>query len=646
MYCLTIVQQISPKQMLKFKNRDADNGSFFYYRKQSIDPALFEQISSQSKIVKPTLEAIFSAKELVDDECTVSTSVIAQRLGLSVKAMNDRIRVLRKLELITDVPFAFIGEHRTKRRVLCLVFSISEPLIFKANESLSGSTKDMSALAKKRHSTKKACKALALTERPDVKNKLPQVLRQSDIFLMEQLAISGKDPRNPLAKTFFVTADDGKAVPVLAKIQSFSRILNSDDLQVLFAAYTLIYLYHEKAMLEHLVNGTRPKNLTPIYVDDILRVQQKGLGGESRKPVRESFKAIRDTEYDLYGLTNIQINNDVVSKYAERRYRNFTQCSALSDVAPEVTSDGGNVVFGDNAMIYLVELPDHIFDSLLYNKTLFVFPTASLSVSSIIFMLYLRLRSKCRHTHDDTLQNLNSVLSPSRRLSDFKKSLIAAMKKLNRFEDAYLFANYRKDEDDIVFNLWGYHGKISLKENYLTVKANQKEVIKACGLDSSKQNSPTKRNDIMDFAPLLQVDKALPKNLQRIIPKDATKYTVQYHHPSVKGSSKTLTAYSTPFEIAQAVDMLCDVYGLDASLVEDKVNQDIECLSKFTVNDHEITYEDYVTLKLTVDAQSLSGEGLIRAFFRKTSMFDELYSVVVQDAEPSRSFCEHVKSFQ
>lgn len=612
-----------------------------------MNTSLFEQLSAQSKTVKPTIQAINDAQTFADTEHTVSTSVIAEILKITMKALNDRIRLLRKLDLLTEIPFIFIGKHPAKRRVLCFSIIIDTPLVNKANTMISEATVDMNALSKKRENSRRTYKALELSQRPNVSQPPSHVIRQSDTFLIEQLAVNGKDPRNPLAKTFYVMAEDGKSHPVIAKIQSFSRILDSDDLQVLFATYTLIYLYHEKAISDHMISRSKPRNLTPVYVDDILRIQQRALGGESRRSTRESLRAIRDTEYDLYGLTNIRTNNDIVANYAERRFRNFTQCSALSEHAPEVTPDGENVVFGENAMIYLIELPDHIFKSLLYNKTLFVFPTASLSVPSIIFMLYLRLRSKCRSDYDELLKNLNHAIAPSRRYSDFKKSLVAAMKKLNKFKDPYLFAHYRDDENDVVFNLWGYHGRLSLKENYLTVKANQKEIIEACGLDFSTQASPTKRNDIyLNFLPLIKVDKVLPKNLQRIIQRDMTKYTVQYQNPKNKNETHIITAYSNTLNISQAVEMLSEAYGLDIALIEEKVKQDIEAISKFIVNDHKISYDDYVTLKLVTNAPNLSGEDFIRAFFRRRTMFDELHSIVALDAVPSKEFCEHVRSYQ
>lgn len=633
--------------MLKFKNRNADNGSFFYFGSGEMDISLFERLSGQSKTVKPTIQAISNAQQLADTEHTVSTSVVAEILKITMKALNDRIRLLRKLDLLAEIPFAFIGKHPAKRRVICLSMIIDEPLLNKANTMISETVTDMSALTKKRENVRRTYRALELSTRPSVANPLPYVMRQSDTFLIEQLAVNGKDPRNSLAKTFYVMAEDGKPHPVVAKIQSFSRILDSDDLQVLFATYTLIYLYHKKAIADHVLNGSTPRNLTPIYVDDILRIQRRALGGESRRSTRESLQAIRDTEYDLYGLTNIRVSNEIVAKYAERRFRNFTQCSALSDHAPEITLKGDNVVFGDNAMIYLVELPDHIFESLLYNKTLFVFPTASLSVPSIIFMLYLRLRSKCRLNYDESLKNLNNAMAPTRRFSDFKKSIVSAMNKLNRFKDPYLFADYRDDENDIIFNLWGYHGRISLKENYLTVKANQKEIIEACGLDSSTQESPTKKNDIyIDFVPLIKVDKILPKNLQRIIQRDITKYTIQYNNPKNKDQSHIITVYSNTLDVSQTIDMLSDAYGLDIAFIEERVKQDIEGISKFVVNDYEITYDDYVTLKLLTNAPNLSGNDFIRAFFRRRTMFNELHSVLALDAEPSKGFCEHVRSYQ
>lgn len=630
--------------MLTFKTRDANKGSFFFFDDNSIDMSVLDQISTLSKSVRPTLQAVFESRNSIDSERTVSVSDIAKALGLSSKAMNDRIRTLRKLELISDVPFAFVDENgnkKNKKKVLCFVVTAT---VDKVNNELSSKTPNMKALVEKRHATNKAYAALEFSERPDVKERLPNAMRHSDIFLMEQLAVSGNDPRTKIAKSFYVTTSEGKSQQVVAQIQSFSRILDSDDLQVLFACYTLIYLYHEKSMQQHLMEGTKPKNLTPIYVDDVLRVQQKSLGGESRKAVRDSLMAIRDTEYDLYGLVNIATNNETVAKYAERRYRNFTQCSALSDYAPEVKDDGETVVFAENAMIYLVELPDHIFQSLLYNKTTFVFPTSSLSVPSIIFMIYLRLRSLCRTKFDDTLRNLNSMVSPSQRFGDFKKSLLAAMKKLNKFNDPYLFANHRPDDKDIVFNLWGYHGRICLKENYMTVTAHQKEIIEACGLDSSKQSSPTKRNDIyFEYMPLLQVDRVLPKNLQRLIQTERTKYTVQYPQTN---SQKALTAYANAYEINEMVDLLCETYGLESMLAEEKVRQDIESLSKLVLDDYTVSLEDYSSIKMMANAPNLKGDSFINAFVRRKTLREELRQVLVLDVEPSSALCEHIRSYQ
>ncbi|KLV03561.1 hypothetical protein ABT56_19225 [Photobacterium aquae] len=638
--------------MLEFKNRDATNGSFFYFEGQQIDLEVLEKLSDQSKSVKPTLSAILAAVELKDDESTVSTSTIAEKMGITIKALNDRLRQLRKLNFIVELPFVFTGEKTFKRRTMCFAVQFEQESIDNVNSDIEKKKTEIKKLAVKREFMRKAQKEIQLGDRPDVSNKLPCIVRHSNSFPIEQLAINGKDPRTKMAKKFYVTSEDGETKTVLARIQSHSRILDSDDLQVLFATYTLIRLYHEKESETHFLNGTTPNKLTPVYVDDILLVQQRALGGKSRRLVRESFKAIRDTEYDMYGLTNIKTKDGNLSFYGERRFRNFSECIPLSEYAPEISKDYSDVIFGDDSMIYLIELPDHIFESLMYNKTLFAFPTNSLSAPSLIFLLYLRFRSKCNNSdkYDDSLKNLNKVIAPSKRLGDFKRSLITSMKRLSKIDDPYLFSRIDTETNEITFNLWGYHGKISTKENYLTIKCHQKEVVAACGLDTSKQNAPTKYNDLYsNFAPLMQIDKILPKNIERIIKKDVTKYTVTYKHPSTGNTSAPLTVYSDSSEINDAVDFLCKSYGFEIALVEPKIREDIEKLSHFTVKGHSVTKDEYLTIKYICDASGLDGNGFIRAFFRKTSLHDELHTLIlgeVDDLEPSEIFCKHVRSFQ
>ncbi|MFA0393460.1 replication initiator protein RctB domain-containing protein [Vibrio sp. 10N.222.54.A1] len=632
--------------MIEFKTRNPKNGSFINFNQGEVDPSILDSIPINMKGLRETLESILDNQCNIDSENSISVSQIADCLGLSSATMNSRIRTLQNLNILSEVPFCFVrptGEQIAKRRIKCLVINSLATLAVGTQKSITTHEK-MSQLAKKKHRVKKTYEELSLHDRPTIPKNMPSALRHTESFVIEQLATSNNELRQKIAKSFYVTTAEGKTHQLVAQIQSFSRILNSNDLQVLFACYTLIYLYHKKTIPLHLSENSKPVNLSPIHIDDILRVQQKSLGGESRKQVRDSLMAIKDTEYDLFGLVNITIGDESVSKYADRRYRNFTQCRSISDYKAEVKGD--EVIFATNAMIYLIELPTHIFESLLYSKTLFVFPPSSLTVSSVLFMIYLRFRSLCRTTLSGSLQNLNAQISPSQRLGDFKRTLLTSMKKLNRLNKKYLYSDYCAENQKITFNLWGYHGVISLKDNSLVVTANQKEVIEACNLDFDQQKSPTRKNDVYyDLLPFLQVEKAIPRNLQKIVKVHKSKYALEYQLPS-SDIVITLTAYDSPYEVNIAIDELGSAYNIETVLIEEKVKQDMETISRLTLNDYEVTLEDFSTIKLISNSPRLSGIGFIRAFLRKKTLREELHSILANELDASNEFCNYVRSFQ
>lgn len=122
--------------------------------------------------------------------------------------------------------------------------------------------------------------------------------------------------------------------------------------------------------------------------------------------VRDCLQAISDTVFDLHGLSEIELGDSTLHGYARHSYRCFEQMSPLVEKDAEIDQETKKVVFGEDATIFLIKLPDNVFSSLIEGERSFLFPTESLRAPAILFSLYLRFRARCRPHYEEYLRGI------------------------------------------------------------------------------------------------------------------------------------------------------------------------------------------------------------------------------------------------
>ncbi|WP_305810585.1 replication initiator protein RctB domain-containing protein [Photobacterium leiognathi] len=428
--------------MQAFSNRTPKDGNFFYVPELNIE-VVREKASSLPNVLIETINASIFLLKGLDSEKTLSVSNIAAYLDISSVAINKRLLRLVKLNIIERIPFVFTQTNSL--RISCYKFCDNndqfEEVTIKQlqQEETKRLIKQISVhkreSALKREQEKKLYKQGNYAPRPQTSEILP--IRQSGNFLVEQCISTLKQPIQKMAKSISI----GNKTEIKAQITSSTRIMNAEDLQVLFATYSLIQKYHENSLT---TENPKPINRTPIHISDIAAVRGKSTGGNTNIKIRESLESIYRTNFEFYGLGNIDINSHSISAYMRETFSNFQQCTPLSEVNAEIKGD--DVIFGKDSMIYLIKLPEDVFTELLTGKYHFVFPQASLSAPGIVFSLYLRFRSRVKTTFSENLKTTWTALAKGSEFKDFKISIKSQVLKVNRklknIQDSFAYSSY------------------------------------------------------------------------------------------------------------------------------------------------------------------------------------------------------------
>lgn len=610
--------------MQTFSNRTPKDGNFFFVPELNIQ-VLNQKASSLPKVLIETVNASISLLSELDSEKTLSVSNVAAYLEISSVTLNKRLLRLVKLNILERIPFGFTQTNSL--RISCYKFCDSNDVFEEVTieqlkqEETKRLVKQTSAF--KREQEKKLYKQGNYAPRPQTSEILP--IRQSGNFLVEQCISTLKQPIQKMAKSISI----GNKTEIKAQITSSTRIMNAEDLQVLFATYSLIQKYHENSLT---AESPKPINRTPIHISDIAAVRGKSTGGNTNIKIRESLESIYRTNFEFYGLGNIDMNSHSISAYMRETFSNFQQCTPLSDVNAEIKGD--DVIFGKDSMIYLIKLPDDVFTELLTGKYHFVFPQASLSAPGIVFSLYLRFRSRVKNTFSENLKTTWTALSKGSEFKDFKISIKSQILKVNRklknIQDSFAYSSYDEKEDRLTFNLWGYHGFICFKENYLSVKCHEKEMFAACRVhknDSLLKNAPTVENYLRTiFEPELKLEAGLPRNISKLIKSFVSKYNVTYEDIS---EDLQLCVYSTERELYKTKVALVDHYHTDELIVQKKIDHDLTKVNFLCFKGHTITKSEFFTIVDFFGLDEIPTVAVTKFLTRFPSLYDDLVKLAV-----------------
>lgn len=639
-----------------FNLRTADQGSFIWYP-ESFDSSNtdFTSFFALTPNQKATISALVECASLKDEESTVDLLTIMQNLDIKLPAFNSRIRALEKMNIIKTVPFEFSNKS-LRGRIKCITFNLIEEVFEELAEK--GQNRK-SYYAEKRSSAAaldRVYNEAGFTRRPDALTAQIATPTDTHLSLVEQAVAPLKSNQSKLAKEVWVSDVNDQAHKLTVEVQSHSRVTNVDDLMNQYAMLTLTLEYHSLDSDSYIANGTLPVNATPIHVDDIVRIRKKfirSIGSNYRDAVRESIMAMKQTTYDVMGLQSLFADGvELKQKYMSRQFRIFDQCSPLSDYAPKLISNT-EVEFGRDASIYVVKWPDDVFERLIHGDIVFAFPANSLSVHTMIFVLYLRFRVKLRKvtSFSELLEKLQDQIASGTDSQSFRESLKTHLLDMNRLNDKHLFSSI--EGNVLSFNIWGYHGSVDFNEKYIHVTVDQTELLLCCDIDpetqanGNKQIAPTKHNRLSNkLRPYLQIHQRVTSRLAADLNFRVSRYAFSF---TVGERGFEVSHYSTKSERDSALEVLQSNLELPLSTFNTLFDQHLEKVELLHIHGKVLTKSKFAQIREALRAMYevyVKPSAVLNSISRKSSFHDDVFNFINDEIEvlpPSfyLSFSDH-----
>lgn len=611
---------------LIFQNRNPSDGSFIVYPDNfSLTDDEIRPIAKMPKALSTTLMAIIELYVLRDSENTYNLTDLSEHLNIKIKTLYARIRSIEKLGVLRPIAFEFKeaprqgGGKRVKAISLDLSSHVQIAIYNKADKQ--------HKIAKVRKATSDATRLeysrQGFRDRPD--HGTTPILRQTSNLLIEQLVSLNKQPINQLARELYVTDSKGLTHRLTAHIKSHTRVINAEDLQNIYALFSITHAYHTAHSSHYLESSVLPENRTPVYVDDILRLRKKftkDVGGHNRNDIRVSLESIKNTTYDIIGYGDLNLAGHLKGEqgYLGREFKVLSQCTPFTSSAPIINGD--TVDFGKNAMLYIIEWPEEMFRSLIYGELVFLFPENLLSVNSSLFMLYLRFRVKTRNcvSYTESLTLVQQVFERYSDITKFKESLKKQFLKLNKTDDKHLHAEIR--EDKLFFNLWGYRGAIDFKANTMTVDVDNEEMLTCCGVSSSSQKAPTKENELgQTIRPLLKVHETLRSAMKKELSTTRRMYDFDF----LFDNQKFLVSHYTSQEELETISIkLSSRFDLPLRAIVDFFDNELKKIKHFKINNIEIDRSVFEHL-IQIANLNVNATEMMHLVLRRTKLHDEIF---------------------
>lgn len=625
------------KQRPKFvSNRTVKDGSFFILDGNSIqysleNPVIKKMLGTLKPTYSNTLKAILThGVENRDKQNCLGVSELASLASIPIKTFRAHLRELRDFNIFLPVEFEFAdGSFHPKVIAETLNFDF-EPPTTPIIEEIEPDNQSTNPLNEKKLRRKELLQNAF--EQYDVqhmeqrveKDNLPQVVRPRGEYIVDQLVSNKARPRgkqgliarqknfeaqryDEQARTFVISTESGPK-SFLAQIRSYTSVMDAKDLQVQFAIHSLIFNYHSYFSSKH---GNQPRNLTPLYVDDIILMLGRQIGGKNRIYVRDCIQVIEDTEFNLLSLEKLkfQIDDTVISGFAKSNYKNFKTCIPITNTPPTTDPKSGRVILPTDAMTYLIALPDLIFENLIQNDSVFAFPPETLRMKVIMFALYLRFRSLVRdRVFSETLTNLKDKLqydapdsdsekTEKERYNDFLDALKIEFRHLEKNAQDLLWA--KLDGESIRFNLLGYHGEFDFKKGKYYVSCDLNEMLQCCRIEQHESKAisdasvaPVLYNGMSALFPD-KIHKRLNVAINKVIKSEHLMFNMRYSTESSK-NEVLVSKYATEEEIYRAALELeqMSFTKFDVMILQDKIQRDLDDLTGLKLGNHIVTRDE------------------------------------------------------
>lgn len=654
---------------LIFHSRTKSQGKFLYFPQEVLDIDSEIDTSTLSKIQLDTLKCITYAFEMKDAENSYSISDLADQFDIVLDTFRNRIRGLEKLGLLEPIPFSFANGDKGGK-VTCVMFTpgtnstASNFSKTDVQQSASPSTSEKSTnaalIASKRKASSELCAGygLSIPSKQVLDQSEKQVIRPKGSFPIEQIVPPGKVSKKSIANSFKVATENG-TVDCKVRVFSDSRIMHASDLQNLLGVYTLIYNYHESKLDSYRSDHAFPLNQTPISLNHLLRIRGMAPNGKARERMRESIGAIYDTTFDLYDLANLAFIDVTLEPYVRQRYKCFEQCTPLVNAgttgAPRI--EGDTVIFGENASLFLITLPEHIFSSLLSSNYVFAFPTSSLSSPALIFSLYLRFRSRItsnKHSVDnnasyvEALKKTYSDMGATSTFGNFKTTLVGNLNQINKAGDEHCTSSFDEDNQVIYFNLWGYHGSLDLIDLTLSVDCHLDEMLNCCNVTSGSMKRPTAQNKLASGLSFHEkMNDLILTDAARLLKPVVRRTTVTYD--CIRGLNIVLTKYHNQDDVDFVIKVISKATSLPKAIVNGRVQSDLNGLRGLYVGEdnRELDQEDMDTLLLLcrLKYERVNLVDMIHSLNKMTSIHKDIENTVWNGEPPSSKLLEVTQLF-
>ncbi|KJG37646.1 hypothetical protein UA32_11815 [Photobacterium angustum] len=638
----------------------------------SVDPSLVSITKTQQKI----LGLLLNSYSYLDHQNTVTYEELALVFDIKVQTLRSSIRKLRNLGILINLPFMFSNANKIAGKGLSYdQFDFDK--IKSLTEDQSKSDQIKANISERRNEISSYGPQRMLKKLNIGVNNQARIKKNTDIstvpvvqpsgsFLLSQLSSKQQRPRGLKAKRLkegqiysqeskevLVKSSDGQTLRAIVTSRSYSGLMDPADLQVLLAIYALTYRYHFFNINQYFEDEKMPAPMTPIYVDDIVLLIGRSLGGPNREYVRDCIRSINDTEHDTSFLDalEIQIDHTVKQMYINEGnvFRNFHKCVALSEEKPKIVN--GRRVLGTSS-IYMIALPDSIFESLMSNQLLLSFPVGSLSLPPLLFTLYMRFRAKCkkqknleegktgfneslRHTYSD-------LASKTESYSKFKSNLQRCLDDLHKKTQIHLSSFFDADSSTYRFNLYGYHAELSFEEDFYKVVCHEKEMLSCCNSEISDLNksAPVVFNELSSLYKD-QISPVAKKHLTAISTTSKRRFDVVY--TLIDGSKHSIHKYATNSEIDKLAHEIIKVTKNDHELmllheaICDDLNQISGMSLQLETESFAVTNEFYDELMsmFEFNYEYIDHVTLCNRITRKQSCHQEIYNCILNGSEPS-----------
>ena len=553
--------------MITVTTKTPNDGNLFAYQ-QPFDFRIQDFVESGVLSDKELMfiEAIINGHHFKDEANLTSIKKIKELLPTPItdRQIAYSISKLKEKEILKDLDFQFA--NAPKRRIS--MFSLSEysarHIVEDINQTQSVKA-NISQGQKKRKQTQQKLKDLGFNESPNPEST--QVVRHQTSYPFEQLLAFTKQNVKQLAGYVNIKDEDGNLHKCPAQVKSTSRIVNQDDLQNYYTMISLTYGYHLHYRDLYLRECKRPENETPITINEILRVRGMSRSKPNYEKIRASINALRDSHYDFNALKEVNINNELHEMFATERYR-------ILDATP-VSCHSASIVdneLEDNATAYIVRWPQHFFDKLIFGKTPYVFPKASLAVDGTLFILYLFCRNTIKDIHTQAkaysldLKTLHTRIARQVAYSQFATDLKRSCKHKKTKELCNVeIADKGKKADLIRMNLFGYKILFDFHEDMISIHLDKKSWKAALEINNHTQNAPTIYNPMSELADFKFLEMSdVSTALEEKVVNDEPVARIR----SVDGINITRRKYVTIVRLSKMVSVSMTHYNNDSDCLE------------------------------------------------------------------------------